>query len=251
MRGIAWTSAGALEGGSAAAIATGRRAAPRAKSRSIAFTLLLGAAVAGCATFGARDRVTEDEKLGWVCQSSPSADPQLWVNETLAADGTPLTRSVGWRLAAPSERSDIGGTDLFWTVPERGNWHDRLDRADFYFRYPTPRTGPVVAALRIDGETGTGVQILDAKSFRRFRKTSVLGANIDARNVPDAGNRLRAASTVEVVVSGPRGERLTLVRLPLPDWPRTDRLVGDALAAVALDATDFQHRCQRETGPEI
>lgn len=210
---------------------------------------MLVIAVAGCAMH-VDTAVPSDRALGWICQRRPAEDPRLWVNLVLDAEGRTVSRSVGWRFQR-SEGPQVASTNLFWTVPEAGPWHEGLDRAEFEFASTDRLSGPTHATLEFDGVTAVRDRVLDRKAARRVRSAQAWSATLRLDASPSSSAVLHAARIARVLLVGEDGRRASSIMVRLPDWPRTDRVVARELVELDRDASDFANRCERETGPEV
>lgn len=212
--------------------------------------LITIAFLTGCMT--GRDRsVAVEQDYGWLCQRTPpEGGGKVWVNKTLTVDGKHQQYSVWWRSQSTGEPG-TGGGELFWTVTDVADWHRHLDQGRFDYTIERQPEGPIVATLILDGTVVQREQLLDRRAARSLRRSPRWGGTMLLDTSAAGAARIRAAHVAEFVVSGASGSRIALVRLPLPDWRLTDRLVADAFKRVDADAADYEHRCQRESGPEI
>lgn len=230
------------------AAASGNADSP-AFRRSLAAPLLC-AVTTGCAAHAGRS-LASDRAPGWICQRQPCEYRHLWVSLVLDVIGRPVSRSVGWRFRRSAEEMDFAGTDLFRTIYETGPWHVRVERVDFDLSSSIRQAGAVYAKLELDGAVAVRENILDRQSARRLRNFRAWGARLRLQARDGSAVLVHNGTSARIIVEGENGRRMSIVQVPLPEWPLLDRQVTHARAALDHDALDFSNKCGRETGPEI
>lgn len=179
----------------------------------------------------------------WVCSKTyRSGEAFFWVTQILDRDGRPKARLASWR--SPD------GTELEWTFPVTGAWHDVPSEAWLQIRFERPPRQALSTRIYADGRLIDARERMSRRQARGNRRVSVIVLSVSFLP-PDPVPQLHGVSELRMQAVAADGRLLAERILSLPPWKDADRFVAEGLREIEAMRADFRAKCLEQTGPEI